>query len=255
MSSANRSPQQLLADRGWRLRHSLWLLAPILGLGILTWAAFLYIGTRAHSRYWQVSGIGYAIIAAFLFIFIDSTEGPAGKPNEWVGGAIFALWLTGIVHAVLSNRSWLRWRSQNASPWYSSDTTVAPAASAPTAPLPPELARTGIDTNEYYAPQSSSGPRRAPGAPAPDARPTTPARVDINVAPADVLAELPGFDLNLAHRMVVERGARRGFAGIAEFADAAGLAPHQHHRLRDVATCSPPRRGPGPTASGRLLDY
>src|SRR5690348_14196695 len=136
MSSASPDPRQasnnrptardLLAKRSWRLRHSIWLLAPILGFGMLTWAAFLYIGTKAKRWDWLVAGIVYAIATAVTFYFIDGTEGPQGHENEWTGSAALAIWLAGIVHGLLSNKGWLRWRSQNLTPWYAAESTSQP---------------------------------------------------------------------------------------------------------------------------------
>ncbi|GAA1195172.1 ComEA family DNA-binding protein [Pseudonocardia alaniniphila] len=275
MSSAgrdrrSRAPQELLADRAWRIRHSIWLLGPIVGIGIITWASFLYVGTKASRRDWQIAGGLYAAATAAIFFFTDGTEGPNGKPNEWLGGVMLALWAAGIVHAVLSNKSWLRWRSQNHAPWYAAQESSSP--SPPQNHLPPEVTAMGIDAGQYYAPApppsnagstgiTSSPWLHAPGPGVagfqPPAPPTeAPRPVDVNTTGPEKLAALPGMTPQRIQRVMHERAARRGFTSVSEFADAAGLAPHEHQRIRPLVTCSPPSRGPAPhTGYGRVLDY
>ena len=290
MSSASPDPrhapgsrptaQDLLARRSWRLRHSIWLLAPILGFGMLTWAAFLYIGTKAKRWDWLAAGALYAIATAFLFYVTDGTEGPQGKPNEWLGSALIAVWAAGIVHALLSNKAWLRWRSQNLTPWYAAESTPQPMpATSPSysAPLPPQLAGPGLDT-QYYAPAPAPSLRPSNGTPiASDAQWPAPMSgrsgpgvasspghetasasgqvVDVNTADVHVLAQLPGLGTDRAQRVIKERESRRGFSNVAEFADAAGLAPHEHARVRPHVVCSPPAQGPAASGYGRVLDY
>lgn len=200
MSSA--SPDQLLADRKWRLRHSIWMVGAILGLGILTWASFLYIGFKARRPDWLIASVIYAIAAGVLFYFTDETPLPAGTPGgdaDWVGGSIVALWVAGIVHAVLSNKSWLRWRARNTLPWYLTTPTAAPQPvpwAHNSTPLPPQLAATGIDSAQYYAP-----------APAPPISPPA-ALLDVNTAGPAQIAALPGFTEQRARQVTAARRPR-----------------------------------------------
>lgn len=278
MSSANpdtRTPQQLLADRGWRLRNSIWLLGPIVGLGMVTFASFLYIGARARRWDWLAAGGVYAALTALAFYLTAGTEGPNGQANPWQGALILALWAGGIVHALLSNRSWLRWRSRNSQPWYAKGPDAGPPPAPPPSGedrLPPELDGMGIDRGRYYGPPPSpaaSGPPSTPAsrpsrhaAPPPPAPPAAGAAslpvggpADVNTASADELAALPGMSPARVDRVVRERQARRGFTSVAEFADTAGLAPHEHQRLRPLLTCGSARPSGPHTGYGRVLDY
>jgi DNA-binding SARP family transcriptional activator len=103
-----------LSSRTWRIWHSLWLLPALVGFGFWTWLSFLYIGVRAWRRTWLLIAAAYAalLVGAIILLFNDdpwvSDLGGFGLPALWVGGAI---------HALLVNRSWLRWRS-NCKPWY-----------------------------------------------------------------------------------------------------------------------------------------
>jgi len=302
--------QQLLASRAWRWRNSLWLLGPILGFGMITWASFLYVGRKARRTDWLVAGCLYAVAAAVLFYFTDGTEGPDGETNEWTGGATAALWIAGIVHAAMSNRAWLTWRSRNAQPWY------ATAAQQQVDPGPgqaasPELAALGVDPNQYYAagPQFQPGPPLAPAypmgpqgfrpptpsagfpppmthaafqppmpsagspppmthagflppmpqpfqPPMPGAGPQAPVRLDVNSASEQQLSQLPGLTPERVHRAIQARSGRGGFGSVQEFTDAAGLAPHEHARIRELVQCTaPPSRTPPRNGTGRIVDF
>jgi DNA uptake protein ComE-like DNA-binding protein len=78
---------------------------------------------------------------------------------------------------------------------------------------------------------------------------------DVNTASVHELAQLPGLGADRAQRVVGERQARRGFSSVAEFADAAGLAPHEHAQIRPHVVCSPSAQGPANSGYGRVLDF
>jgi hypothetical protein len=111
-------------QRVWAIRHSLWILPALIGIGFFTWMSFLYIGIRAHRRQWIVVGIGYliGITLASVLIGVDpglqdsdpNTSGPAG-----VIGVLFllAIWLGGILHALITNPIRLRHLASSDSPW------------------------------------------------------------------------------------------------------------------------------------------
>jgi DNA-binding SARP family transcriptional activator len=104
-----------LRSRAWRALHSLWLLPALLGFGFWTWLSFLYIGIRARRRNWLLIAVAYAVLLIVACILLDMTH------PQWVstlgGLSLLSLWGGGVVHAVLVNRSWLRWRSDR-TPWY-----------------------------------------------------------------------------------------------------------------------------------------
>lgn len=106
--------------RGWRLRHSGWVLTA-LPLGLTTWLGFLYVGLSANRRAWKVAAAAYGVAAAAILVLaIISPVGPDGRVDDaaWqsVLGTILLVvtWLGGIGHALVANVGWLRWRSRRA---------------------------------------------------------------------------------------------------------------------------------------------
>jgi len=275
--ASSKTPNQLLADRKWRLQHSVWMLGPIVSFGMITWASFLYIGVRARRRDWQVAGVLYAIGVVIVLIFTpssDSNGAPAsGSAADWTAGLLIALWVAGVTHAFLSNKSWLRWRAQNSTPWYVTGGAEVRGGHKTPGPssLPPQLSGLGIDSANYYSQQhlgegpsevGGSSPRDRLSLPSdPPAAPrNAPAAsftsIDVNIARASELAALPGFNDERAKHAVAVRERLGGFNSIQQFADSAGLLPHEHHRVRSLLTCTPPNSPPdaGP-ASGRVVDF
>lgn len=88
-------------------------------MGLTTWAGFLYIGLRAHSRSWQRIAIAYGVITLAWLIFIavalpKDADGRA-RTDTWqnyVAVAIMVLlWFGGIIHGLIANIDWLKWRA------------------------------------------------------------------------------------------------------------------------------------------------
>ena len=110
----------------WRLRHSLWMLPAILGFGLFTWISFLYIGVRAKRSGWLAAAGAYFAGMVAVFV-IDGLGGEGSVLNSISGVLMVAMWLGGTVHALVSNRNWLRWHaSADATPWYLADDPTDP---------------------------------------------------------------------------------------------------------------------------------
>lgn len=104
--------QTSLASRRWRLRHSLWLVVPVLSVGLLTWAAFLYVGVRARRPAWWIAGIVYAAALAVVTVLDETSARHPGEPTSgWGGALLLAIWVAGSLHAIFINREWLRRRN------------------------------------------------------------------------------------------------------------------------------------------------
>ena len=99
-----------LRSRRWRLRHSLWMLPAIVGFGLFTWVSFLYIGVRAKRSGWLAAAGLYFAGTVAVFV-IDGLAGNASALESVYVVLMLAMWIGGTVHAVFSNRNWLRWRT------------------------------------------------------------------------------------------------------------------------------------------------
>lgn len=206
-------PQQLLADSRWRFRNSLWTLAAFLGCGMFTWISFGYIGFKARNRVWQACAVCYALAFAGLMVAMEFSgpsddevaAGAVRTPTEqavqnWVAGAIVAIWVGGMVHAMLVRPRWLVWRAHHSGAWWEQ------AVPAPIVPV--------------YAPPAPAAPTRV----------DLSTEVDVNTAGEEEFRTL-GLPEDVVAELISRRRTTGGFATVQEFAAAAGLKPHELAQL------------------------
>jgi hypothetical protein len=237
------------------------MLLPILGFSCLGGFGFLYVGLRARRPGWWLSGVGYLIASWVGFVGVGSTD-KESTASDWFLGVWFAAWVASVVHAFVVNGPWLQWRA-GYRPWYAHPAPgwagsayppgvlAPPPVPAPAVPpafaAPPAFGPSSPPPAGAVPPQAAAAPSAGGGAAG------APSPVDVNTATAEQLAALPGFDADRANRVVAARQARRGFASVAEFVAAAGLAPHEYAPLRHLLVC-PPSAHPE-TPGGRVLDF
>jgi hypothetical protein len=113
------SGQERLANSGWRWRHSIWILIPPLSLGLLTWAAFLYAGTAARRRAWQLVAGGYfvALMVGLGSILVAELEEFGVRDVIAIVLWIITCWIGGTIHAILIRPEYLRTLAASR-PWY-----------------------------------------------------------------------------------------------------------------------------------------
>jgi hypothetical protein len=253
---------------GWRIRHSWWLLFPILGFGCLNGIGFIYVGLRTRRPAWWVAGIVY-LLAGWAFFILVGTSDPESNASDWFVGGFMAVWIGSLVHACLINSAWLQWRSGYV-PWHAQPPMSGPAGAGYVPPpgphgMPRLPAGLAPPPQQYYGPGPAATAMPAPGTTAPPnppasipaADPSTPGGpLDVNTATSEQLAALPGFDQDRVARVRSERQARRGFGSVEEFAAAANLAPHEFVQTRDLLVCVPPATPDwsGSPSPGRILD-
>jgi uncharacterized caspase-like protein len=113
MTDADAHRRDQIKTTFWRVRQSVWLLVPLLGAGLLTWVAFLYVGQRTHRRPWLVSSAVYGLAAVAVVVMISTSPVGSSRPIDAIGGLVIILmWLGGFVHALVINPRYLTMLAQ-----------------------------------------------------------------------------------------------------------------------------------------------
>ncbi|WP_160292480.1 helix-hairpin-helix domain-containing protein [Arthrobacter sp. SPG23] len=135
MNYANTESRVLLANRKWRIRHSAWLLAPILGFGVFSFVGFLYVALRVRNRKFWIACI-VACLGATVMVIANSIWNTRNGSSS-AGGAVTMIVYVGlVVFAIVLNRDYLRWRANRteANAWYNQ--SEASGVQGPMAPAP-----------------------------------------------------------------------------------------------------------------------
>jgi hypothetical protein len=187
----------VLAGSRSRARESWWVWLPLVTFGIATWAAFVYVGRRARKRSWTRLGVGYLglIVAGFALVVPDS--------DPWVtlgGFAIIFAWIGGFVHALIIRSEYLQLVQ-------SPDQALLDAADA----------RVRVREGALQLVHDDPVRAKALGVGRPDIDLSFDGGlVDVNSAPAQVIARLPHADEKLAERIVSVRERVGGFSSIQD---------------------------------------
>jgi hypothetical protein len=232
------SPEARLADARWRIRNSIYLLAA-LSFGFV-FAGFLYTGILARRRVWIIWGVVYGVACALGIALIQIAGGSAeelsgGRATMSRIGALLYLaqWIGGGIHLSLQRRHWLRWKAScDDEPWYAA---AAPASVGTDAA---DITQLGMraPARDYLAPRTAT------------------TQIDLNTAPSDDIARLPGVGVATATRLVSERDQRGGFESLAEAMEAARLDPAAAERLVGAVFVSRPVRQAPTGGTGRVVD-
>ncbi len=102
-----------------RWLSSTWLLVPLLSIGFLTWAAFLFIGARTQTRRWLVAAGAYAVATGLIITGFATSRphAPAGAAVGLAVGGLFVVWIIGFAHAAAVNRTYLQKLEARGDPW------------------------------------------------------------------------------------------------------------------------------------------
>lgn len=100
--------------RLWRLRHSLWVLAPILGFGYLSFVGFAYCAARVRTPAWIVAAICSTVLTVVGYILVAVWTDASGAPTTAAIVYNIDLWLASIIFAIVVNRDYLAWRARHA---------------------------------------------------------------------------------------------------------------------------------------------
>lgn len=100
-----------VASGAWKTRHSLWLLAPVLGFGVLSFVGFVYCAFRIRRGKWIVLATVSVVLTVLGWIFLTAWTGPTGDPSTASIVYVIELWLASIIFGLVVNRDYLLWRS------------------------------------------------------------------------------------------------------------------------------------------------
>jgi hypothetical protein len=210
----------VLAGKRGRLRESWWVWLPLVTCGIGTWAAFVYAGTRARRRSWKLFGLGYLglIVAAFALVVSDR------DPWLTLGGfAIIFAWVGGFVHALTIRSAYLRLV-------HSPDQALLDAAEA----------RVRVREDALQLVRDDPVRAKALGVGRPDIDLAFDGGlVDVNSAPAQVIARLPHADEALAERIVSVRERVGGFSSVQDLGLVLGLPAPVLDAWEGLVVCLP----------------
>ena len=141
MSHQTGSPRGDLTSRAWRTRHSAWLLAVILGFGLLSFVGFLYCAVRVGSRvWWRRAAVTFAATVpgwVVMSLFSSTDEQRADMLRMVPEDYPIILWIVLTGYAFVVNRDYLRWRAGSVEPARAPDGQAQLLAPPPEAPAGP----------------------------------------------------------------------------------------------------------------------
>jgi DNA uptake protein ComE-like DNA-binding protein len=208
----------------WELLHSLWLGWVIFSFGLLSWAAFLYIGIRAKQRKWVLWGLAYVAVGIVLAIALPDTT-----TNTFVS---FVVWLIAIVHVFQARREYLVrlevLQSSGVAPNTAQRPKIGPqyGANTSSAPSSEEAAAASSWTSLGHSVPSAQMFKSSQPAD------ITSSTVDLNSASEQELATLLGLGTIMAKRAVSFREAQGGFRSVEDFGRVLNLEPDAVERQR-----------------------
>jgi DNA uptake protein ComE-like DNA-binding protein len=210
---------------GRRLASWVWALAPIFTLGLANGALFLYAAIRRRTLAWWAAAGAYCAITVAIFTLTGSDEGT----TEYTvfGALIMTNLIVGAGHALGTRR---RVFQPDVIVDLDNDPVLAAAVNAKERR---DLAR------QILAQDPQLARDLAIGRPDLDRGYDDGGLVDVNTAPATVLAGLPGVTQPDVERLVAARTAAGGFSSLDEMAILADLAPALVDSLRDRLVLSP----------------
>lgn len=205
------SPDQLLAQPSWRHRNSAWILGVAVGVGLLSFIAYLVVAGRVRSQRFTRAAVLSVVSCVLAFVAMEAfPEKTSGFDGTWVA---MALWVAQVGYAFRLNREYLTWRAHHEStgqvsayPQYQPD---LPPYRAPRAE---PAAFAGFDT----------------------AVPNLPT-VSINHATVTDLA-VTGLGEETAARILAVRDLNDGFTSLDDVVTRIRLQPHEVNLLRSSVT-------------------
>jgi len=175
-----------------------WVFASLFPFGWLVWLGFAYAGFRARRPLWVAFGAVYGLVIAVTLVVTSLDEDIEGPDDNLGYIAMFATWGIGIAHSFSLRRTYLRRVELLEDPAIQRAQIARErqAYAREIARRDPELAR--------EAEIGRSGGFDEGGI------------VDVNHAPVEDIADLPGLGGAEARRIVAVRGEVGGFSSLED---------------------------------------
>lgn len=257
----------LLSDRSWRLRHSLWILWGIASCGLLAFVGFLFVAAKLRRRATWVIAACWTVVAIGMFLYIGLTDEARKAHAESgvssaIGMTLYVLCLVSVGHMFIVNRDWLRWKADDQARREALASQMAsartfPMPTAPTSSLTEATNRDpmGVAPSNFYgnapAPTDATSIPGDPLAPVVPSPPSSAPRSPLDVNSADVEQIRASLEVSreAAQRIVDERARSGLYRSEEDFALRSGLAPHEFRRIQSQVVAQRPSG-----SSGRVLD-
>jgi Helix-hairpin-helix motif len=196
-----------------------WVLTSLIPFGWVTFAGFLFAGFRAKRPVWVAAGLGYLAITVATILVTSLDENTDGLDDNIGYIVMFTAWGVGIVHAFLSRKPYLRRLEIIDDPALQAARTSEErrAYARDLAQRNPELARAAL--------LGRAGGFDEGGI------------VDINHAPVEDIADLPGIDAATARRIVAVREGVGGFSSLEDLGMTMDLPGELVEKLRGRIVC------------------
>ena len=99
--------------RKWRLRHSLWLLAPILGFGYLSFVGFVYCAVRVRERRWTILAVLSVSLTVIGFVLVATWSDGGNGTSTAAVMYVVDLWIVSVLFALVVNHDYLAWHARH----------------------------------------------------------------------------------------------------------------------------------------------
>lgn len=205
-----KTSEELLSDRSWRVRNSLWMLWGILSAGFFSFIGFGYTGARMRDLLRILIAAAGVLIVIVYFSIPSEVDPTTGASTHPMIGVVAMWWIATTVAGFFLNRKWLIWKANHAPQW-------------PTAQASPAQ-----QSQQYAAPQQFATP--------------PPTLLDLNLASREQLLALPGINAEWADFLIAARERNGGFDDRSDLLTDVQLPPHMYLQIRDLVTASPRRR-------------
>jgi DNA uptake protein ComE-like DNA-binding protein len=201
--------------------RGVWVLWSLVPFGWVTWAGFIYAGFRARRPAWVGAGAAYLAVTVVTLLVTSLDDNEAGLEDNLGYIAMFSAWGVGIVHSFLTRKPYVRRLAIIDDPALQAARSAEErrAYARQLARRNPELARA--------AQLGRSGGFDEGGV------------VDVNHAPVEDIADLPGIDAATARRIVAARDGVGGFSSLEDLGMTMDLPGDVVERLRGRVVCLP----------------